>query len=125
MEYVMKFSISMLAAIAIAYASLAHGTMAFADTKGCPPGLAKKNPPCIPPGQAKKGATVHQSERRYHMGDVVDRDDLTYLDDYAPYNLPPLRNGQRYAVVNDQIVVIDADTFAILQLIRIFTTLAD
>jgi hypothetical protein len=21
---------------------------------GCPPGLAKKNPPCIPPGQAKK-----------------------------------------------------------------------
>ena len=22
--------------------------------KNCPPGLAKKNPPCIPPGQAKK-----------------------------------------------------------------------
>ena len=21
----------------------------------CPPGLAKKNPPCVPPGQAKKG----------------------------------------------------------------------
>ena len=21
---------------------------------GCPPGLAKKNPPCVPPGQAKK-----------------------------------------------------------------------
>ena len=23
---------------------------------GCPPGLAKKNPPCVPPGQAKKYA---------------------------------------------------------------------
>ncbi len=26
------------------------------DFTNCPPGLAKKNPPCVPPGQAKQGA---------------------------------------------------------------------
>ena len=28
---------------------------AVAKQKPCPPGLAKKNPPCVPPGLAKKG----------------------------------------------------------------------
>lgn len=28
--------------------------LAGAARRDCPPGLAKKNPPCIPPGQAKK-----------------------------------------------------------------------
>ena len=29
-------------------------------TGGCPPGLAKKNPPCVPPGQAKKLYNIGQ-----------------------------------------------------------------
>jgi len=51
----------------------------------CPPGLAKKNPPCIPPGQAKKArigdyyydydyVRVHRSDPRYdffRIGDIV------------------------------------------------------
>src|SRR3954471_15803965 len=34
----------------------AHGTNGLVGygAGGCPPGLAKKNPPCVPPGQAKK-----------------------------------------------------------------------
>ena len=40
---------------------------------GCPPGLAKKNPPCVPPGQAKK---------LYGLGDRVPR------GWYDVYNLP-------------------------------------
>ncbi|MGV8987018.1 MAG: hypothetical protein ACOH2H_12120 [Cypionkella sp.] len=28
------------------------------DFANCPPGLAKKNPPCVPPGQAKKGTAI-------------------------------------------------------------------
>ena len=37
-----------------------------AGQKACPPGLAKKDPACVPPGQARKG---------WHRGDYVgDRD---------------------------------------------------
>ena len=121
----MKIALPFLAVVCLAVAPLVQGNVAFADSKGCPPGLAKKNPPCVPPGQAKRGVTGHQWQGRDQIGDVVNRDDLIFLDDYGLYDLPPLRNGQRYAVVNDQIVVIDAETFAILQLIRVFTALAN
>lgn len=109
----------------LAAASLAHPSTAFADSKGCPPGLAKKNPPCVPPGQAKKGVTTHQWLNRDLTGEVVNRDDLRYLDDFVRYGLPPLSYGQRYAVVDDQIVVIDVESYRILQLIRAFTALVE
>jgi hypothetical protein len=73
----------------------------------CPPGLAKKDPPCVPPGQARHAAN------------------LVYLDDYARYSLPALPSYQRYAVVDDQIVVIDRDTYEVLQFIRAFAALTD
>jgi Ni/Co efflux regulator RcnB len=60
-----------------------------------------------------------------HRGDHADRDDLFYLDDYPRYGLPSLPYGQRYAVVDDQIVVIDAETYEVLQLIRLFSALAN
>ena len=48
---------------------------------GCPPGLAKKNPPCVPPGQAKKLYGLGQRFRPGYGG----------LNPYAynqiPYNL--------------------------------------
>jgi hypothetical protein len=81
----------------------------------CPPGLAKKDPPCIPPGQVRRGGD----------DDHVGRGDLVYLDDYARHGLPGLPYGQRYAVVDGQIVVIDADTYEVLQLIRVFTALTN
>ena len=103
----MKTFSTLLALSFLAAASLAQPGIALADSKGCPPGLAKKNPPCVPPGQAKKGVTTHQWLHRDRIGDVVDRDDLIYLDDFVRYDLPPLSYGQRYAVVDNQIVVID------------------
>ena len=33
--------------------------------KDCPPGLAKKNPPCVPPGLAKKGVRADDGDRDY------------------------------------------------------------
>src|SRR3954454_9036036 len=36
-----------------AYAYGVNGPVGYGGG-GCPPGLAKKNPPCVPPGQAKK-----------------------------------------------------------------------
>ena len=52
---------------------------------GCPPGLAKKNPPCLPPGQAKKLYGVGQ------------RLPLGYGSPYA-YNQIPYDIRSRYGL---------------------------
>jgi hypothetical protein len=117
----MRFAPSLFAIALMAFAPALTGGSAFADSKGCPPGLAKKDPPCVPPGQAKKGVTNDQWLNGDRTGDVIDRADLIYLDDFVRYELPPLPYGQRYAVVDDRIVVIEAESYKILQLIRIFT----
>ena len=116
---------SLLAAALMAFSPVITTGAAFAQTKDCPPGLAKKNPPCVPPGQAKKGVTTDQWLNRDRTGDVVQSSDLVYLDDFALYGLPPLPYGQRYAVVDDRIVVIDPESYRILQLIRVFTALGN
>lgn len=102
-----------------------NGQVVFADSGKCPPGLAKKNPPCVPPGQAKKGVTSGEWLGHSTVGDVTNRDDLFFLDDFVRYDLRPLPYGQRYAVVDGQIVVIDRESYQILQLIRAFTALAN
>lgn len=114
---------SLLALALMAFAPVISTGAAFADSKGCPPGLAKKNPPCVPPGQAKKGVTTDQWLNGDRTGDVIDRADLIYLDDFLRYDLTPLPYGQRYAIVDDRIVVIEAESYRILQLIQIFTSL--
>lgn len=52
---------------------LRQGARGLVD--GCPPGLAKKNPPCVPPGQARNG------ERRLFAFDRPDWWGLSRLDD--------------------------------------------
>lgn len=121
----MKLVPSLLTVALMAVAPVINPGAAFAEATGCPPGLAKKNPPCVPPGQAKKGVTTDQWLNRDRIGDVVQSSDLVYLDDFALYDLPPLPYGQRYAVVDDRIVVIDPESYRILQLIRIFTALGN
>lgn len=75
----------------------------------CPPGLAKKNPPCVPPGQAKK---------IYRIGDRYDRND--YLNDYdrRRYNLPRLPRGQSYYRVGNSLIRVDNETREVLELIE-------
>ncbi|HYD17094.1 MAG TPA: hypothetical protein VEF76_01280 [Patescibacteria group bacterium] len=54
--------------------------------KHCPPGLAKKNPPCIPPGQAKKyGVGQRLPEGAYQPVPVYIVEQLTPPPDYARY----------------------------------------
>lgn len=121
----MKLSASLLAITLMSLAPVMMTGPALADAKGCPPGLAKKNPPCVPPGQAKKGVTADQWLDRDRTGDVVRRADLVYLDDFGRYDLPRLPYGQRYAVVDDRIVVIDSESYRILSLVRAFTALGN
>lgn len=116
----MKLAHRLLAVAFLAMSPVVHNDAAFADSKSCPPGLAKKDTPCVPPGQAKKGVTSQEWRNGDRIGDVVRGDDLIFLDDYRRYDLPLLPNGQRYAVVNDRIVVISSENYAILQLIRAF-----
>jgi len=106
-------------------AAAVHPQIAAANPSSCPPGLAKKNPPCVPPGQAKKGNITQDWTNWDRLGEVVDRDEFVYLDDYLRYGLSPLPAGQRNAIVDGRIVVIDAESYRLLQLIRLFTALVD
>ena len=65
--------------------------------RNCPPGLAKKNPPCIPPGQAKKW------RKGYALPDDVVFFPVTgdLLD-----HLSPLPRGYRYVHVDKDVLLI-------------------
>jgi hypothetical protein len=66
-------------------------TVADAGPTGCPPGLAKKNPPCVPPGLAKQGA----AQDRLYRGDYYDRS-YDRIRDWDAYGLPPIPRGEGY-----------------------------
>lgn len=102
----MKHLVPALAALALLTAS-----PALAKPPGhCPPGLAKKNPPCVPPGQAKKGVGVGD---RLHYGDYLDRHER------RRYDLPRLRRGESYYRVGDRILRVDRETREVLELIEV------
>lgn len=82
----------------------------------CPPGLAKKNPPCLPPGQARKGLPV------LHVGDVLTDEGYTRLPYPDRYGLD-VDPGWRYVRDGDTVYRVDRDTgriLAILNLLRAF-----
>jgi len=84
--------------------ALALPQMSQAAPKGCPPGLAKKSVPCVPPGQAKKG---------HGYGDRV-TGDYVIIRNPGRYGLDP---DETYYRVGDQIVRVDRDTRKILDFI--------
>ena len=70
----------------------------------CPPGLAKKNPPCVPPGQAKK---------IYGIGDRI-VGDYDWIRRPGRYGLDP---DETYYRVGDQVYRVDRDTKEVLDLV--------
>ena len=87
----------------------------------CPPGLAKKSPACIPPGQGKKmGHDYHDDHddhvNYYHVGDVV-RDDCMTVS-YTRYRSLPAGTYCRY---EDRLLQIDPETRAILTILQVLT----
>ncbi|WP_170760422.1 hypothetical protein [Ruegeria lacuscaerulensis] len=70
----------------------------------CPPGLAKKAVPCVPPGQAKK---------LYNKGDYITRD-YRWIND--PYRYGLRRDGY-YVRAGDYVYRVDPDTQKVLNLI--------
>jgi hypothetical protein len=65
---------------------------------GCPPGLAKKNNGCMPPGQAKKLA----------VGQALPAGAVFTVPQPILSTLPPPPIGHRYAVVNNQVVLVSS-----------------
>lgn len=71
---------------------------------GCPPGLAKKNPACVPPGQAKQA---------YRIGDRLP-DGFILIRTPSRYGLDPRRT---YYERNGYVIQIDRETGKILNLV--------
>ncbi|WP_246253343.1 transketolase [Sulfitobacter maritimus] len=104
--------------------------------RNCPPGLAKKDPPCVPPGLAKKGVTYEQwasysdeeldellTERRepYVTAEPVTDQDLLLLSSEqigALYALAPAPEGHRYALIDGQPVLLSAEDHTALMRIN-------
>lgn len=85
----------------------------------CPPGLAKKSPACVPPGQAKKGAVRHGTG----VGEVLRIGDYTIIRDLDRYGLQD-RDDWRYYRDGDRAYRIDSNTqkvLAVLNLVEAFS----
>ena len=109
---------SSLAAAALVAAAFTAVQPATAQSGGCPPGLAKKETPCVPPGQAKKGVTTQDWLNRHPIGERISPERVEWIDDFSRYDLPPLADGRRYAVIDGMLVELDRDTYELLQLVR-------
>lgn len=88
---------------------------AVVRTADCPPGLAKKSPTCVPPGQARHGL----------VGRVVDWDRIHVVRKPGLYGLAEAPSGQRYAIVDGRLVRIDSNTAKVLSVIRAVEAILD
>lgn len=88
-----------------------HRAVHVAD---CPPGLARKNPPCVPPGQARKRPDHHGTR----IGDVLRLGDYAAIGDPRRYDLEP-RRGWDYYRDDNSIYRVDSNTRKILAIINL------
>ncbi|WP_106638702.1 hypothetical protein [Allosphingosinicella vermicomposti] len=89
-----------------------HGNHAYGHGKACPPGLAKKNNGCLPPGQARK--IYGQGDRLpsgYRYVAVPER----YRDRIGSYD----PDRYRYYYDEDRIYVVDPTTRLITSVISL------
>ncbi|MFD1794512.1 hypothetical protein FQV27_07510 [Paracoccus aurantiacus] len=99
--------------------------------KGCPPGLAKKDPACVPPGQAKKynherdrdgdrdHVRDHDRDRdHYRTGDVFRVGDYTIIRDLDRYGLER-RDDWRYYRDGDRAYRVDSNTRKVLAVVEL------
>lgn len=77
--------------------------------KACPPGLAKKNPGCLPPGQWRKGDRLPDSWIAHYIAYAA-------LPDFYR-NRYPVRSGYRYLYQDGKVIVVEAVTRAVVDII--------
>ena len=95
------------------------------QARHCPPGLAKKNPPCVPPGQARKYDDRRDYDRRRHhdrygvrIGDILRIDDYRVIRDPRRMNLET-RDDWRYYRDGHRAYRVDRETRKILSVIEL------
>ncbi|WP_353471925.1 hypothetical protein PVT71_11515 [Salipiger sp. H15] len=111
----------------------------------CPPGLAKKDPPCVPPGLAKNGVTYDEwtsydqdgydelwlEHRNDWLGSDYGRDPdpellLLQSDQIATlFGLDPAPRGQRYGLIDGMPVLLDQDDYRSLLLVNELAQVGD
>ena len=104
-----------------------HGSYA----RHCPPGLAKKSPACVPPGQARKYDDRRYDYRRYgndhrryddrygiRVGDILRVGDYAVIRDPRRLNLQT-RDDWRYYRDGDRAYRVDRETRKILSVINL------
>lgn len=80
--------------------------MAAAKPKDCPPGLAKKAVPCVPPGQVKA----------WPVGGVLPESIVWQrLDDWQRLGLPRPGAGEAYVRVDDEVLLLGLATRVVLR----------
>ncbi len=79
--------------------------------KHCPPGLAKKNPPCIPPGQAKK----------FEVGSRLPEHGWNYVPEDIVGELAPPPRGARYVRMDKNVYLITEGTRKVVEAIELFS----
>lgn len=89
----------------------------------CPPGLAKKDPACVPPGQAKKHKHHKEHGHRHRVGERVDLSDYVLIRDPGRYGYDV---GDNWSYYRDPygIYRVDRKTqkiLAIYELVKILT----
>jgi hypothetical protein len=84
---------------------------ALAGGKGCPPGLAKKAVPCVPPGQAKKWVLGERLPTGIAWYEVTD------WDRYGLSNPPA---GYRYIRVDNEVLLTAIATGVVMQSLGLF-----
>ncbi|WP_136645464.1 excinuclease ABC subunit A [Tabrizicola sp. YIM 78059] len=92
------------------------GTLpAAAEPRHCPPGLAKKAVPCVPPGQAKK-----KHRNSWHYGEPIYGDYvLIPRADWERLALRDYRDGSTYLRIDNQILRVARDTLTVIEAVRI------
>lgn len=101
--------VPMLATASLAGNGKGNGKANGYGVGGCPPGLAKKNPPCVPPGLAKP-----------KEGDYLHDYEYEHITDYDRYHLD---YDHSYYRVGELIYRADPETFQVLELIGIMDEL--
>ena len=122
-------SVMALAALKIGAAALILATLALpsplpGQPATCPPGLAKKDPPCVPPGLARQGTEALETLGPWRIGDRLPEEAILYRDGgeaSLAALLPPLEDGQTYVVVDGGILAIDRTTLEILRILAFAT----
>ena len=90
--------------------SLSPAAVLAGGSKGCPPGLAKKNNGCLPPGQAKK---------IFGRGDFLEGD-YVLIKNPDHFGLAP---GGTYYRLGDYVYQADRETKEVLDLIGAVATI--